>query len=107
MQADDCPPGVLEPVLARIHLASLGSRNFYRAVAAHLGWEEVGGIDLTHQLVRHYTRVRTELVARRETLVPEVSAAYIDRMIQGLSHWVTAGESGHLAWGILHFRKPR
>jgi sarcosine/dimethylglycine N-methyltransferase len=107
MQADDCPPGVLEPVLARIHLASLGSRAFYRAVAARLGWEEVGSTDLTHQLVRHYARVRTELVARRETLVPEVSAAYIDRMIQGLSHWITAGASGHLAWGILHFRKPR
>lgn len=106
MQADDCPPGVLDPVLARIHLESLGSPGFYRGVAARLGWEEIGFTNLTHQLVRHYSRVRAELVARRDALVPDVSAAYIDRMVQGLSHWVTAGENGHLAWGILHFRKP-
>jgi sarcosine/dimethylglycine N-methyltransferase len=57
--------------------------------------------------VRHYSRVRKELTARRDDLVPEVSPAYIDRMVQGLSHWIAAGERGHLAWGILHFRKPR
>jgi sarcosine/dimethylglycine N-methyltransferase len=107
MQADNCPPGVLDPVLARIHLDSLGSIAFYRGAAARLGWEECGIIDLTHQLVRHYSRVRKELTARRDDLVPEVSPAYIDRMVQGLSHWIAAGERGHLAWGILHFRKPR
>jgi sarcosine/dimethylglycine N-methyltransferase len=107
MQADNCPPGVLDPVLARIHLDSLGSIAFYRGAAARLGWEECGIVDLTHQLVRHYSRVRKELTARRDDLVPEVSPAYIDRMVQGLSHWIAAGERGHLAWGILHFRKPR
>src|SRR5690606_12753672 len=30
MQADDCPPGVLAPVLERLHLESLGSFAFYR-----------------------------------------------------------------------------
>jgi sarcosine/dimethylglycine N-methyltransferase len=33
MQADDCPPGVLQPVYDRIHLESLGSVRFYRAAA--------------------------------------------------------------------------
>jgi sarcosine/dimethylglycine N-methyltransferase len=106
MQADDCPPGVLEPVLARIHLNSLGSFAFYREQAARLGWEEVGIEDLTHQLVNHYSRVRQELTRRREQLKGRVSDAYIDRMIQGLTHWIDAGRRGYLAWGILHFRKP-
>ena len=79
---------------------------FYRAEAHRLGWEEVGYTDLLDQLVRHYGRVRAELEARRGELREIVSDAYIERMIQGLGHWVAGGEKGHLAWGILHFRKP-
>jgi sarcosine/dimethylglycine N-methyltransferase len=105
MQADDCPAGVLEPVLQRIHLESLGSFAFYREQARRLGWQEVGLDDLTPQLVRHYTRVRHELSGRRAALADKVSDAYIDRMIQGLGHWIDAGSKGYLAWGIMHFRK--
>jgi len=106
MQADDCPSGVLQPVLDRIHLDSLGSMAFYRQEAKRLGWDEVGFTELTDQLVRHYRRVREELEARRGELREVVSDAYIDRMIQGLGHWVDAGRKGYLAWGIAHFRKP-
>lgn len=105
MQADDCPAGVLQPVLERIHLDSLGSFAFYRQQAKRLGWEELDLFDLTPQLVTHYTRVRQELAKRREELAGKVSEEYIDRMIQGLGRWVDAGDNGHLAWGIMHFRK--
>lgn len=105
MQADDCPPGVLAPVLERIHLQGLGSFAFYRATAESLGWEEVGITDLTEHLVRHYRRVGEELKRDRARLAGKVSSAYIDRMIRGLQAWVAAGERGYLAWGILQFRK--
>jgi sarcosine/dimethylglycine N-methyltransferase len=105
MQADDVPAGVLDPVLERIHLDSLGSFAFYRQQAQRLGWEELGIDDLTPQLVRHYSRVREELKQRREELSEKVSTAYIDRMIKGLGHWIEAGNNGYLAWGIMHFRK--
>lgn len=106
MQADGCPPGVLAPVLDRIHLDSLASFAFYRREAAALGWSERAIVDLTEHLVRHYSRVRAELLTRRDELQRTVSADYIDRMILGLSHWIRAGTRGYLAWGILHFRKP-
>lgn len=106
MQADDCPPGVLQPVLDRIHLDSLGSFAFYREQAKRLGWEELGIEDLTHQLVNHYSRVQEELTERRAELEQHVSGAYMDRMIQGLGHWIDAGSKGYLAWGIMHFQKP-
>jgi len=105
MQADDCPAGVLQPVLDRLHLQSLGSMAFYRSQAERLGWTEVGVDDLTHQLVNHYTRVRQELIERKSTLASSISTAYTDRMIQGLTNWIEAGAMGYLAWGILHFRK--
>jgi len=105
MQAEGCPAGVLAPVLERIHLASLGTFAFYRQQAALLGWEQRLVLDLSGQLVAHYSRVRQELLARRAELGAAVSAQYAERMIEGLTHWILAGESGYLAWGILHFRK--
>ncbi|WP_133510899.1 class I SAM-dependent methyltransferase [Candidatus Thiosymbion oneisti] len=106
MQADDCPNGVLAPVLERIHLSSLGSFGFYREQARKLGWQEVGTVEMTGQLVRHYTRVAEELEAQRSRLAGLVSDAYVERMLKGLANWVEAGNKGYLAWGILHFRKP-
>ncbi|MDR9405251.1 MAG: sarcosine/dimethylglycine N-methyltransferase, partial [Halothece sp. Uz-M2-17] len=106
MQTDDCPEGVLEPVLARIHLDSLGSVGFYRQVAEELGWEFVEFDEQTHQLVNHYSRVLQELEAHYEQLQPECSKEYLDRMKVGLNHWINAGKSGYMAWGILKFHKP-
>ena len=106
MQADDCPPGVLTDILARIHLDQMGSFALYRELAATHGLEEVAVQDLTKNLVRHYRRVQEELRKSASLLEGKVSKAYIERMDQGLSHWVKGGEAGHLAWGILHFQKP-
>src|SRR6056297_454104 len=40
MMADDCPQGVLQPILDRIHLETLGSPGFYREQARKLGMVE-------------------------------------------------------------------
>ncbi len=106
MQTDNCPDGVLEPVLARIHLDSLGSVSFYRQVGEALGWEFVEFDEQTHQLVNHYSRVLKELEAHYDQLQPECSQEYLDRMKVGLNHWINAGKSGYMAWGILKFHKP-
>ena len=106
MQTDDCPEGVLDPILARIHLPSLGSPGFYKATGAKLGWEDLGFEDHTPQLPRHYGRVLEELERREGELAGKVSTEYIENMKTGLRHWVDGGNSGYLTWGILHFRKP-
>jgi sarcosine/dimethylglycine N-methyltransferase len=104
MQSDDCPKGVLQPVLNRIHLDSLGSYAFYRQVARELGFEEVEVIDMSSQLTSHYGRVRAELQGRYDEMTSIVSREYVDNMLKGLSHWVEAGEKGYLRWGIIHFK---
>jgi len=106
MQADDCPEGVLGPVLARIHLEEMGSFAKYRAFAKELGWKEVSVDDHSHQLPRHYGRVRAELIKNETELKQVCSETYLENMKKGLQHWVDAGNAGHLAWGIIHFRKP-
>ena len=106
MQADDCPDGVLGPVLARIHLDNLGSFALYKELAARAGLEHVSDDVLTPQLRNHYNRVREVLTADYDRMCELASKAYIDRMIAGLGHWVDAADKGYLAWGIQQFRKP-
>ncbi len=106
MQADDCPEGVIAPVLERLHLNSLASKKFYREALAKLGFEEIKVLDLTEHLGRHYASVGRELASRRESLRGQISDEYVDRMLKGLDNWVNAERSGYLAWGILHFRAP-
>lgn len=106
MQADNCPPGVLSPILERIHLDTLGSPAFYRETCQALGLNEAEPFDeATHQLVRHYSRVLEETERRESDLEGIVSREYIERMKKGLRHWIEGGQQGHLAWGIFHFAK--
>jgi sarcosine/dimethylglycine N-methyltransferase len=106
MQADDLEDeSVLQPIYDRIHLDSLGSFGFYRQKLGELGFAEVGVEELTGHLRSHYARVAEELKARRDALRGKVSDSYIDRMLTGLDNWVKGADSGHLAWGIVHFRK--
>lgn len=106
MESGACSRADLEPVLARIHLDTLGSPDFYQGAAKASGLELVEWVDMTGHLIRHYTRVGEELEAQRSSLAGHISSGYIDRMAAGLSNWVTAGKRGCLAWGILHFVKP-
>ena len=107
MQADNVPPGVLQPVYDRLQLNSLGSMRFYREAAEALGFETVEQEDLTHELRAHYARVREEMLKNYDRLVEAGSSKeYLDKMAVGLENWVKAADAGHLAWGIQLFRKP-
>jgi sarcosine/dimethylglycine N-methyltransferase len=107
MQADDCPEGVLQPVLDRIHLDSLGSVKFYREVAEELGFEFIEFVDYSENLTLHYGRVLREIETHYDDILTLCSRDYVDRMKVGLKHWVEAGQKGYLKWGVLHFRKMR
>ncbi|MEN8215162.1 MAG: methyltransferase domain-containing protein [Pseudomonadota bacterium] len=107
MQSDDCPEGVLQPVLDRIHLDSMGSLGFYSQTADNLGFEKIQVIEMTEQLVNHYSHVLQEVEARNDDILKVCSQDYIERMKVGLNHWIESGKKGYLAWGILHFRKGK
>ncbi|MEM1370727.1 MAG: methyltransferase domain-containing protein [Pseudomonadota bacterium] len=95
----------LEPVLQRIHLESLASQTFYDATCQTAGLNKIEFVEMTSQLVRHYTRVAEVLIDKRDDLQGKCSADYMDRMLKGLQSWVTAGEAGSIQWGILHYKK--
>lgn len=105
MQADSCPDGVLQPVYDRLSLDSLASPAFYLHSFGSKGYTDLGTRELTHQLRAHYATVKASLENRYQELSGDISKAYLDRMIQGLGHWVAAADKGYLAWGILHLRK--
>lgn len=106
MQADDLvDASALQPIYDRIHLSSLASIGFYRRELGQRGFREFGVDEFTNQLRNHYARVGSELAARRGELQGKISPDYIDKMLEGLKHWVDGADSGYLAWGVLHFEK--
>lgn len=107
MQADDCPPDVLQPVYDRLSLQSLASFAFYKEYLAKQGFDEVQCLAFTDQLRNHYVQVGQELKARAPGLVEDISKEYIETMLVGLDNWVKAAETGYLAWGVLHFKKVK
>jgi sarcosine/dimethylglycine N-methyltransferase len=105
MQSDDCPEGVLQPILDRIHLEELGSVRRYRAIARKADFHEVEIVEMPDQLINHYRCVLEEIDNNYDKIAGKVSEAYIEKMKQGLQHWIDGGQNNYLNWGILHFRK--
>jgi len=106
LQRENASTEALQPVYDRIHLPNLGSIATYDDYAKDLGWEKTGFIAMPEQLSRHYQNVHDVLEARYEELSAFISTGYLDRMKEGLRHWVKAGKEGNLSWGIMHYRKP-
>ena len=105
MQSDHCPPKILQPVLERLNLDSMGSVSFYTKIATEVGLENVQLIEMTGQLVNHYRHILQATEKHYEEILKVCHQDYIDRMKIGLSHWIEKGQQGYLVWGILHFRK--
>lgn len=103
MKSDECPDEVLQPILDRLHLDSLGSPDYYRRVAGEVGLREVDFEDHTEHLPTHYARVLEETERREKELSAAISEDYLARMKKGLGHWIEGGRKGHLVWGIYHF----
>lgn len=106
MQSDSCPEGVLQPILERIHLSSLGSPQFYRDTAGRYGLQEKVFEEHTQQLVKHYSRVLEETEKYQSDLSRIINPDYIERMKKGLHHWIEGGRKGYLSWGVFVFEKP-
>ncbi len=105
MRTDDCPEGVLQPILDRIHLDSMASPGFYLEVASEHNLELIQFDELTDQLRRHYSAILKESEKREEELKDRISDEYRQNMKKGLRHWVDGARNGYLTWGIMHFQK--
>lgn len=105
MQSDSCPPGVLTPILKRIHLETLGSETFYTKAGQTHGLSLGSFEPLTKHLVTHYSKVLSETERQEPELAQSVDGQYIANMKKGLEHWIQGGKDGHLVWGIFQFVK--
>lgn len=105
MQSDDCPDGVLGPILKRIHLEELGSVKRYKELAHQVGLQLEAAEEMPEQLVNHYAQVLNGLKDKRSELRNVCSEDYLNNMETGLGHWINGGKAGNLNWGILLFSK--
>tara|TARA_B110001454_G_scaffold91448_1_gene87217 strand:- start:809 stop:1702 length:894 start_codon:yes stop_codon:yes gene_type:complete len=105
MQTYDCPKNILKPIIDRIQLDSMGSFGFYVEQGRKLGVKKTEVQDLSEHLTTHYQRVMEETQDRYDEMVESCGKEYIDKMIEGLKHWVEAGKNKYLSWGIIHMSK--
>lgn len=105
MQADDCPEGVLEPILKRIHLEEMGSFEKYRILAAENDLTPLNMLEMPDQLTNHYQAVYNQLVNHEDELEKVCSQEYLLNMKDGLLKWVDGGKKNYLNWGIVHLKK--
>jgi len=105
MAADGADTSALSPILARLHLDSLGSPGFYRDAFSRVGFGDYSFDDHTDQLTTHYGRVLAELERAEPQFAGKISDEYISNMKTGLRNWVNGGQSGQLAWGIFRIRR--
>ncbi|MGM0582083.1 MAG: SAM-dependent methyltransferase [Bacteroidota bacterium] len=105
MQSDNCPEGVLQPILDRIHLGELGSVKMYKQLAAANNMEVLKLLEMPDQLQQHYTNVLKELRNQKTELLQVCSKAYIENMQKGLQHWIEGAKKAYLNWGIIHLQK--
>jgi cyclopropane fatty-acyl-phospholipid synthase-like methyltransferase len=105
MQTYDCPKSILKPIIDRIELDSMGSFGFYLEQGRKLGVKKTEVHNLSEHLTTHYQRVMEETQDRYDEMVESCGKEYIDKMIEGLKHWVEAGKNNYLSWGIVHMNK--
>ena len=105
MQTYDCPENILKPIIDRIQLDSMGSFGFYIEQGRKLGVKKTEVQNLSEHLTTHYQRVMEETQDRYHEMVESCGKEYIDKMIEGLKHWVEAGKNNYLSWGIIHMKK--
>ncbi|MEO1530302.1 MAG: methyltransferase domain-containing protein [Planctomycetota bacterium] len=105
MQSDNCPDGVLQPILDRLHLGDLSAPRVYLGYAKDLQWNDLGYESLDECLVRHYSSVLAKTQRVEEQLKEGISPDYLERMKRGLQYWIDGGTAGHLAWGVFLFEK--
>ena len=105
MQTYDCPNNILKPIIDRIQLDSMGSFGFYLEQGRKLGVKKIEIQNLSEHLTTHYQRVMEETQDRYDEMVESCGKEYIDKMIEGLKHWVEAGKNNYLSWGIVHMSK--
>jgi sarcosine/dimethylglycine N-methyltransferase len=104
MASDEANRKDLGPILARLHLDSLGSPGFYRRKLAALGRQSFEFDDLSEYLPLHYAKVLEVLESRESELADKIGEQYRANMKEGLRNWVAGGNGGNLAWGIIHVK---
>lgn len=105
LQDENASADELAPVLKRIHLDTMGTWSFYEDAAGRHGLSSWLREDQSDHLPVHYARVLRELERRWDDLKGPVSETYMENARTGLTHWITAGREGRLAWGLQGYVK--
>ncbi|KAI4147763.1 MAG: hypothetical protein L6R39_003016 [Caloplaca ligustica] len=97
-------PELMEAMMSRLDLSSLGSVESYKMAFERRGFQDLGYWDGVENFSIHYGKVGDEL-ERKEGEMQGVDKAVIEKQAVGMKNWIKAAEEGCINWGIFCFGK--
>lgn len=94
--------GLMEVMMSRLSLSSLGSVESYTSAFVGRGFRDLGYWDGFENFATHYRKVGDELERKRKGM-QGVDEAVIEKQAVGMRNWVRAAEEGCVDWGIFCF----
>ena len=105
MRNDDCGSAKSEKLIKSLPLEELITEEQYAYDAKRGFLQQIYSVELSDQLVHHYTKVLETLEANKDALVKQSSARFVNDRIKTYKSFITLAEDGCLDWGILMFQK--
>ena len=105
MRNESCGTDDAEKLINKLPLEELITEEQYGNDAKRGFLQQIYSIELSDQLVTHYTKVLYTLQANKEKLVEQSSKRFVADRIKTYKNFITLAEDGCLDWGILMFQK--
>ena len=105
MRSESCEDDESEKLIKQLPLEELITEEQYGSDAKRGFLQQIYSIELSDQLVHHYTKVLYTLQANKEKLVEQSSERFVQDRIKTYKTFIRLAEDGCLDWGILMFQK--
>ena len=105
MRSEECKSAESEKLIKSLPLEELISEEQYGTDAKRGFLQQIYSVELSDQLVHHYTKVLYTLEANKEKLVEQSSKRFVNDRIKTYRNFITLAQDGCLDWGILMFQK--
>lgn len=105
MRSETCEEPGAEKLIKQLPVEELITEEQYGTDAKRGFLQQIYSIELSDQLVHHYTKVLYTLEANKEKLVEQSSDRFVQQRIKTYKTFIRLAEDGCLDWGILMFQK--
>ncbi|KAL8715447.1 MAG: hypothetical protein Q9220_000781 [cf. Caloplaca sp. 1 TL-2023] len=104
--AFDRQPKLMETMMGRLHLSSVGTVAGYKELFKERGFEDLGYWDGMKNFETHYRKAGEDM-EKQKSEMKGMNAQEVERHLVGMRTWVKAAEEGCVDWGVFCFRRQK